>query len=275
MRIHCDIRVQMLTAVLLAYLPMFIYAQANEAGEDPVERAIAKRKTESATTETLSEVDAIIKANPNHPKILQLRFWRIRAMKGISRKEDNIREAISEYKNLLKEVGPDTELGYDCLKDIGSLLFNYLQASEEAYCHYKSMENHPLLSGDDLQSQYRKIQLYRFIAWSAQGARRTDEAEKYALLVMAYPYLGMKDRDMYRKFYQLYREAGNTLLTIYCNDKDKLKSIEIYPSQQWLYKRRQELLNGTFISPPTGVSGAPTTTTTERIIPVIPAIRGK
>ncbi|NLE56907.1 MAG: hypothetical protein GX616_00990, partial [Planctomycetes bacterium] len=69
------------------------------------------------------------------------------------------------------------------------------------------------------------------LAECAFSLKKWDVLEKYSRLVMAYPYLGMEDRVMYAKFYELYNEAGRLFLMAFERDPKKLMSVDIYPSQ--------------------------------------------
>lgn len=233
--------------ILTAAIPVLTFLMSSPLysadGEDPVEAAIARLYGSPATPETLVELDELIAKYASQPNILKLKVYRARKLKGISKEEEQIRYAISEYEKISQEAGPGSEIDYICLTDIGYLLQHYLDDKEAAYQHFKKMENHPVLSGSDLQSQYRKVEVYTRIVENAYGARKSDEIDKYAKLVMAYPHLGMKDREMYLKFYDLYDTAAKFYIMNFRDDIGKLTEIEIYPSHPDRWKERQSAID--------------------------------
>lgn len=213
------------------------------AEKDPVAEMIHKAEKQGGTPEFIEEIDQVIRANPSNPQINALRLWRLRALEGLYPNEKELQNIVKEYEALLQEVGASTETGYEAQRDVGHLLYDCLQDKKAAFVHYKSMESNPILQGDDLQSEYRKVEVYTRLAQSAQSAGgMADEVEKYAKLAMAYPYLGMKNREMYRKFYQLYEDAAKSFLIEFRDDAKQLRSIEIYPSHTALYKMHEESL---------------------------------
>lgn len=213
------------------------------AEEDPVAEMIHKAESQASTPELIEEIDQVIRSNPSNPHVDTLRLRRLRGMKRLYPDERGLREIVKEYETFIQDIGVSTEIGYEAQKDVGYLLYNSLHDKKAAFDHYKSMEGNPILQGDDLQSEYRKVEVYTRLAQSALDAGgMADQVDKYARLVMAYPYLGMKDRQMYDKFYQLYYDAAKAFLIEFRDDAKKLMSIEIYPSHPELYEMRKESL---------------------------------
>jgi hypothetical protein len=152
------------------------------------------------------------------------------------------------YEQFDKESLSNPEVNYAAKHDVGYLLYNYLKDYNAAAIHYKGLEAHPWLAGNDLQADYRRVELYTRIAESALACKRMDDVRTYAKMVLAYPYLGMEDRKMYREFYRLYQEAANIFLVAYEKDAKELIGQEIYPSHEDLYKARKRLI-GEALSP--------------------------
>lgn len=216
----------------------FIAGSPSAAGDGAVADLIRTAKRTSATPELIQEMDRVIAANQGHPDILSLRLWRLRAQKGLSSGDDDIRSLIEQYGEFAKESMTDPEINYAAYSDAGYLLQHYQRNYSDAYRHYKRMEAHPLLGGKDVQADYRKVELYTRIAQCALGCGQLEDVEKYARLVLAYPSLGMEDRQMYKKFYDLYDEAGRAFLEAFREDVKRLVNVEIYPSHEELYEMR-------------------------------------
>ena len=213
-------------------------------GDDPVTLVIKKARS-SASPELLDEIARVIASNRGHPDLPALRLVQVRQLKGLSSKKEDIPAIIRQYEALEREVGKNTEIGYTCQTDAGYLLYHYLHDYEAAFRHYKSMEDHPLLHGDDLQSEYRLMDICTRIAQSAQSCQnKPDEVEKYAKRVLSLSdhYLGMGDREMYQKFYDLYEDAGRAFLLEFAGKPEILRSVEIYPSHPYLYRSQREYL---------------------------------
>ena len=200
-----------------------------------------------ASPESVEYVAKLIEDNPDHPRILELRLYHLGQLLGTSREPSHFQELIKQLEQLSEDAGHDNELNFKCKMLIGEILFDHLKQRTAAYQYYKSLENHAALSGNDLAADYRRVELYCHIAKSAiaRPVRDFGEVEKYSRLVMAYPYLGMEDRQMYRKFYERYDEAGRYFITAFSRDIKKLNSILIYPSHPFLLKLRQQAIAST------------------------------
>lgn len=207
---------------------------------------ILKQKP-TANQEKIEYVKQLINDNSTHPRILELRFFRTGQLMGSSQEPDHFHSVISELEQLAEDAGKGTQLNFDCEMRIAEIFFHCLDDQKAAYLKFKSLEYHPTLTGNELQIDYQRVKLYRWIAESAVSVdvRKLDEVEKYTRLVMAYPHLGMEDRKMYRKFYELYEDAGLIFISAFSRDLEKLTGLEIFPSHPRLWKYRKEAIERT------------------------------
>jgi hypothetical protein len=236
-------------AILLTLMPkvmllLFCFFLAHSPvcradSDDPVEKILAIRPT--GNPETIEYVKELIKNNKDHPKILELRFYRTGQLTG-NATQAGFHSIISDLNQLADDAGSATELNFRCRSRIGEIYFHCLRDKPAAYAEYKGLESHPSLAGHALATDYRRTELCLRIAESALATHKWDELEAYTRLVMAYPYLGMEDRVLYQKFYDLYDQAGRLFVAGFAGDPDKLRSIEIYPSHPELNQERHELL---------------------------------
>lgn len=226
--------------------------KASAASTDPLDRILQEKPT--ADPNRIEYVSRLIDQNPGHPRILELRYFRTGQLMGSSQDPQHFRAVIQELGQLGRDAGPGSQLDFDCKMRTGEILFHCLHDKQAAYEHYKSLEHHAALSRNTLQSDYQRGDLYCRIAASALAfpVRRMDEVEKYTRLVMAYPYLGMEDRQMYQKFFELYEEAGRLFITAFDRDPQKLLSLEIYPSHPQLWEYRKTAIKQTINLEDTG-----------------------
>lgn len=214
-------------------------ARPEAANTDPIDKILLEKPT--ADSDRIESVRRLIEQNPRHPRILELRYFRTGQLMGSSQDPQHFRALIQELEGLAEDAGRGSQMDLDCRLRIGEVLFHCLRDKQAAYDHYKSLEQHPALGGNTLASDYQRVDLYCRIAAAALAfpVRQVDEVEKYTRLVMAYPYLGMEDRRMYRKFFDLYEEAGRLFITAFDRDAEKLLALEIYPSHEQLWKYRK------------------------------------
>ena len=235
-------RVRTLIVVLAFSLGSGVGAYGATTAGDPVDEVLKQRPT--ANPSRIQHVKQLIAESQGHPRILELRLFHTGQLMGVSRDPQHFRSLIEQLRKLAGDAGDRTRLAFTAQIRIGTIYQHCLKDSPAAYAHYKTMEKHPSLAGKELETDYRRMSLYVRIAQAALGhpVRKFDEVEKYTRLVMAYPHLGMTDRKMYRKFYELYEEAGRLYLTAFGQDPDKLCSIEVYPSHPRLFRWREEAL---------------------------------
>lgn len=211
-----------------------------EADTDPVEDVLATRPT--ADAKSIEHVSGLIKTHGTHPKILELRYYRTGQLMGTSQDPAHFRSIIEEVEQLARDAGAGCELAFRCKARIGEIYFHCLKDKQAAYTEYEGLEEHSSLAGHALDTDCRRTTLYVHIAESAFALKKWQEVEKYTRLVMAYPYLGMEDRVMYQRFYDLYGRAGNLFVGAFADNPVKLRSVEIYPSHPELYRLRGRLL---------------------------------
>lgn len=196
---------------------------------DAVDDVLKERPT--VDPEMIERVDNLIKTNGDHPRILELRYFRTGQLMGTSQDPAHFQSLIADLNQLASDAGADSVMAFNCKSRIGKICYHCLHDPSEAYPVYKSIEKHASLNGHDLETDFRRTELYVRLAQCAFSLKEWDMLEKYSRLVMAYPYLGMEDRVMYAKFYELYNEAGRLFLMAFECDPKKLMSVDIYPSQ--------------------------------------------
>ena len=214
--------------------------------EDPTEQDLVNtvlKQGNISDPHNIEYVRTLVEANPMHPRILELRLYYLSQLMGTD-DSTQLHSVIRQLRQLADDAGQQNVINFDCQMRIGLILEHLLRDTESAYKHYRNLETHPLLNGNDIESDHRKVDLCCHIAQLARlpEIHQYDEAERYARLVMAYPYLGMEDREMYQRFYTSYDQAGAILLFLFRDDPQKLADIEIYPSHPLLYARRRELI---------------------------------
>ena len=230
---------------LCLFLLMCRHAYVAKADADPIDELLKQKAT--ANPEKIKYVEELIKSHSTHPRILELRYFRTGQLMGSSQEPEHFHSVIGELDQLVDDAGKGIQLSFDCKVRIAEILYHCLHDKEAAYQQYKSLEHHPVLSPNNIQSDYHRVYIYRWIAGSASAISvpKLDEVEKYTRLVMAYPYLGMEDREMYRKFYKLYEEAGRLFIATFDRYPEKLLNLEIYPSHPELWKYRKEAIEQT------------------------------
>ena len=225
--------------LLLACLILF-HPAVCKADTDPVEEILATRPT--ADPKAIEYVAELIKTHSTHPKILELRYYRTGQLMGSSQDPDHFRSIIEDLEQLAHDAGIESELAFRCKARSGEIYYHCLRDKQAAYMEYKSIEEHPSLAGHALDTDRRRVELYVHIAESAFATKKRQEVENYTRIVMAYPYLGMEDRVMYQRFYDLYDRAGRLFIMAFSDNYAKLISVEIYPSHPELYKLRAQLI---------------------------------
>ena len=196
-----------------------------------------------ADVEKIKQVESILSDNPAHPLRNQLLLYQQRQFAGASAKsETKLRRVIRDLQKLgtqTKESDPDSS--YAAFVFAGELLHHRVKDYKGAYEAYKTLAGQ--LDGEDgLELDYKKVSVYTSMTEAAHLFGHLNEVEKYAKLVMAYPHLGMEDREYYRKFSKLYARAGGTYVTAFSDDFKKLSQVDIYPGHRDLYEFHQALL---------------------------------
>lgn len=197
------------------------------------------------TPELVATVQELIRENPQDPRIFQLRLLSAIQRRGRASTDEEYREVI-EYLHALADDAPSaTQVRYRAQVLAGDVYLHNLRAWESAYEAYLLAEDLIPKKGRgdvDLERDYQRVTLYLKLAQSGHLAGKPAAVDKYARLVMAYPYLGMDDREMYRKFYELYGDAAQTFLSQFSRDEIKLLSIEIYPSHPRVYRKWRRMI---------------------------------
>ncbi len=234
-------------AALLGLLCMGGFAGYAGTTADPIDEILSTRPT--GDTSTVEHVRKLIIANPNHPRILELRLFHTGQLMGTSQDPKHFRWLIEELKKLAEDAKRAPILAFRAQVRIGDIYHDCLRGKEAAYRQFASLENHPSLAGRDLETDLRRVTLYVRIAGSALAVGERNEVERCTRLAMDYPHLGMEDRVMYRRFYELYEEAGRLYLTQFDRDLVKLLSVEFYPSHPRLVEWRNEAITALLREP--------------------------
>ena len=240
---------QTLWCCVVCILCVVYFCPDTAAGDtDPVDEVLKQKPRNMDKPEKIEYVRQLISNNSSHPRILELRFFAARQLMG--EKHADFRSIINKIEQIAKEAGEEADLNFECRIRIGRIHFHILKDPKAAYQNYKSLEHHPtLLKKNDLQTDYKRVNLYKLIAEAAapNEVNDKDEVEKYCRLVMAYPHLGMEDRKMYAKFYSLYDEAACIFVAKFSHNIEKLQSIEIFPShptpRRWRRDAIKSMLN--------------------------------
>lgn len=207
---------------------------------DAVDDVLKEKPT--TDPEMIEHVGNLIKTNGEHPRILELRYFHTGQLMGTSNDPAHFQSLIADLNQLVSDAGADSVMAFNCKSRVGEIWYHCLHNPSEAHPVYKSIEKHASLNGHDLETDFRRTALYVRLAQCAFSLKKRDEVEKYSRLVMAYPYLGMEDRVMYGKFYELYNEAGRLFLMAFERDPKKLMSVDIYPSQGRLVRMQDDFI---------------------------------
>jgi hypothetical protein len=113
----------------------------------------------------------------------------------------------------------------------------FLKDYEAAFRHYVTLVHHPVFTqAHSLEDDYRRLRLYTSIVESAglyvtptlrsrapaAALDALDAIEKYANLVMSYPWQGMRDRTVQAKVYELVQKASRTYVIEFGRDLNRL-----------------------------------------------------
>lgn len=242
---------KLILAVYLCCLPLLTGAQAAaEEEQDPLDAILAKRPI----AERLEYVERLIRENPHHPRMIDLEFYRTRKLPEAADPPEKSRELIKEIERICEKCPPDDPRVFEAMLRIGGLYHDYLHDKRAAYEHYEKMLQKGFFPGkNSLEQDYNRLYVHLRLAEAACPLKdKRKEAEENLQLVMAYPHLGMEDRKMYRRFYELYDIAGLYLISFWSNKEDlpKLMALEIYPSHPGLIKMRREIFQQRLVGKP-------------------------
>ncbi|NLE56906.1 MAG: hypothetical protein GX616_00985 [Planctomycetes bacterium] len=124
---------------------------------DAVDDVLKERPT--VDPEMIERVDNLIKTNGDHPRILELRYFRTGQLMGTSQDPAHFQSLIADLNQLASDAGADSVMAFNCKSRIGKICYHCLHNPSEAYPVYKSIERHASLNGHDLETDFRRTEL--------------------------------------------------------------------------------------------------------------------
>jgi hypothetical protein len=253
-------------SVIAAVAGVGWWAPMQTHGEPPqapltVEQVLARPAY--AYPDWMAQVQAVMEANPDHPKMLELRFYRLkqqkgayfedRALRGTDAGKQYVRGIVRQMEQLATEAGEGTDLQFRALEKAGHTMFHVVSDYQEALRIRLGLIDHPTTRGDaeDLAAALRRVRAHRLVAQAAHGVlwhnvgEREQEllnlVDRHARAAMDYDFrpLCLTDMRWFDKFWREYEAVAGTYLAVFHDDLAKMTAVQIPGVHESLYAQHQ------------------------------------